>query len=178
MKYFVQIGAREVVVEIEGDAIRVDGELVSAVLEPLPGTPLRQLRLGDRTVVLEVVGGGRGAWELGHRGERWAAEVVDERTRHIRTLTGGERPRSGAGEVKAPMPGLVVRVLVEPGQRVEAGAGLAVLEAMKMENQIKAPTAGVVVAVRVAAGQAVEKGQVLVALGPVDEGQPGGGAAT
>jgi pyruvate carboxylase subunit B len=178
MKYFVQIGGREVVVELDGGAIRVDGEPVTAVLEPLPGTPLRQLRVGDRSVVLDVVDRGRGAWELGHRGERWDAEVIDERTRHIRSLTGGERPRSGAGEVKAPMPGLVVRVLVEPGQRVEAGAGLVVLEAMKMENQIKAPAAGMVVSVRVEAGQAVEKGQVLVALGPLEEGLPGGAPAT
>ena len=178
MKYFVQIAGREVVVELDGGAIRVDGELVSAILETLPGTPLRQLRLGDRTVVLEVVGAGRGAWELGHLGERWEAEVIDERTRHIRTLTGGERARSGAGEVKAPMPGLVVRVLVEPGDRVAAGAGLAVLEAMKMENQIKAPVAGVVLSVRVQTGQAVEKGQVLVALGPGPEDAPEGGSVT
>ena len=176
MKYLVQIGGREVVVELEGDAVRVDGELVSAVLEPLPGTPLRQLRLGDRTLVLEVVSGGRGTWEVGYRGERWDAEVIDERTRHIRSLTGGERARSGAGEVKAPMPGLVVRMLVEPGQRVEAGTGLAVLEAMKMENQIKASAAGVVLALRVEPGQAVEKGQVLVVLGPLGGAAPGAGA--
>jgi pyruvate carboxylase subunit B len=174
MKYFVQIAGREVVVELTGDAVRVDGVLVPAVLESLPGTPLRQLRLGDRAVVLEVVSGGRGTWELGHRGERWEAEVIDERTRHIRSLTGGDRVRSGAGEVKAPMPGLVVRLLVEPGQRVEAGAGLVVLEAMKMENQIKASAAGVVAALRVEAGQAVEKGQVLVVLGP--EGGAGSAA--
>jgi len=176
MKYFVQIAGREVVVELAGDAVRVDGELVSAVLEPLPGTPLRQLRLDDRTVVLEVVPGGRGVWELGHRGDRWEAEVVDERTRHIRSLTGGERARSGAGEVRAPMPGLVVRVLVETGQRVEAGAGLAVLEAMKMENQIKAPATGVVAALRVGPGQAVEKGQVMVVLAPPEGGETGPGA--
>ena len=176
MKYFVQIAGREVVVEITGDAVRVDGEPVAAVLEPLPGTPLCQLHLGDRTVVLEVASGERGTWELGHRGERWEAEVVDERTRHIRSLTGGDRVRSGAGEVKAPMPGLVVRLLVEPGQRVEAGAGLVVLEAMKMENQIKASAAGVVVALRVEAGHAVEKGQVLVVLGPQGGEELGAGA--
>jgi pyruvate carboxylase subunit B len=60
------------------------------------------------------------------------------------------------------MPGLVVRVQVEPGVRVSAGDGLVVLEAMKMENELKAPAGGVVKRVRVAAGEAVEKGQVLV----------------
>jgi pyruvate carboxylase subunit B len=60
------------------------------------------------------------------------------------------------------MPGLVVKVLAEPGQEVAAGAGLVVLEAMKMENELKAPAAVKVLAVLAQPGQAVEKGQVLV----------------
>jgi pyruvate carboxylase subunit B len=60
------------------------------------------------------------------------------------------------------MPGLVLRVHVAPGQQVAVGAGLIVLEAMKMENELKAAAAGVVKVVRVQAGEAVEKGQVLV----------------
>lgn len=164
MKYFVQVGGQEVEVQVNPEGILVDGEPVSALLEPLPGTPLRQLRIGDRTLVFSVASGARGEWELGYRGERWEASVIDERTRHIRSLTGEGRQRAGAGEVKAPMPGLVLKLLVAPGQQVKAGEGLAVLEAMKMENQIKAHAAGVVEAVRVVAGTAVEKGQVLVVL--------------
>jgi pyruvate carboxylase subunit B len=60
------------------------------------------------------------------------------------------------------MPGLVVRVQVEAGQNVAAGAGVVVLEAMKMENELRATVAGTVRTVRVRAGEAVEKGQVLV----------------
>jgi biotin carboxyl carrier protein len=60
------------------------------------------------------------------------------------------------------MPGLVVRILVEAGQEVEVGAGLVVLEAMKMENELRATAAGTVGAVRAQPGEAVEKGQVLV----------------
>lgn len=177
MKYFVQVAGTEVEVSVEPDGVRVHGELVSAVLEPLPGTPLSQLRMRGRTMVFSMASPSRGAWELGYRGERWEAQVVDERTRHIRSLTGEGRQRVGAGEVKAPMPGLVLRVLVEPGQRVDAGAGLAVLEAMKMENQIKAPVAGVVAEVRVEAGKAVEKGQVLVVLAASASPQDGDGVA-
>ena len=70
--------------------------------------------------------------------------MIDERTRHIRSLTGaGDRPR-GRAALKAPMPGLVVRVQVERGRRVAAGAGVVVLEAMKMENELKAAAAAVV----------------------------------
>jgi biotin carboxyl carrier protein len=62
------------------------------------------------------------------------------------------------------MPGLVTKVLVSGGERVVAGTGLVVLEAMKMENQLTAPGKGVVRRVAVQAGQTVEKGQVLVEL--------------
>jgi pyruvate carboxylase subunit B len=66
------------------------------------------------------------------------------------------------------MPGLVVRVEVEPGQAVVAGQGIVVLEAMKMENELRASAAATVAAVRVAPGATVEKGEVLVEylLGP------------
>jgi biotin carboxyl carrier protein len=60
------------------------------------------------------------------------------------------------------MPGLVVRLEVEPGQTLAPGAGVLVLEAMKMENEIRSPGGGRVKAVLVHPGQVVEKGQVLV----------------
>jgi pyruvate carboxylase subunit B len=68
--------------------------------------------------------------------------------------------------IKAPMPGLVVRVQVAVGQAVTAGVGLVVVEAMKMENELKAPRAGTVAQVHVQAGDKVEKGQPLVSLQP------------
>jgi acetyl/propionyl-CoA carboxylase alpha subunit len=71
------------------------------------------------------------------------------------------RPRSGDGRVKAPIPGLVTRVLVEPGATVETGQALLILEAMKMENEIRAPFDGVVTSIPVTAGQTVARNQVL-----------------
>ena len=71
---------------------------------------------------------------------------------------------SAEREVRAPMPGLVLRVLAQPGDAVEAGQGLVVLEAMKMENELKAPTGGTVVAVHAEAGAAVGKNALLVEL--------------
>jgi len=62
------------------------------------------------------------------------------------------------------MPGLVVRIEVAVGQRVDAGAGLVVVEAMKMENELRASRAAVVETVHVTVGQAVEKGTPLVTL--------------
>ena len=65
-------------------------------------------------------------------------------------------------EVKAPMPGLVLRALVEEGAAVKKGDSLLVLEAMKMENVIKSPVDAVVAKIPVKQGQAVEKNQVLI----------------
>jgi pyruvate carboxylase subunit B len=162
VKYFVAIGGRTVEVEVDGDRVTVGGRVLTAALSRVPGTPLRQLLSEGRSVALAVDPAGRGRWALTRRGERWEVEVVDERTRHIRALTGGGEGTRGPGALRAPMPGLVVRVLVEPGQSVGQGAGLVVLEAMKMENELKAAAAGTVRGVRVKAGEAVEKGQVMV----------------
>lgn len=69
-------------------------------------------------------------------------------------------------KMKSQMPGKVVRVLVEPGQSIEKGDGLIVLEAMKMENEIRAPQDGVIKSISVQPGQAVETGAELLRLGP------------
>ena len=164
MKYFVTIGGRTVEVEVDGDRVTVAGRTVTATLRQVPGSPLRQLLLDGRSIAVAVDPAGRGRWGLTRLGERWDAEVVDERTRYIRGLTGTGDGSRGPDALRAPMPGLVVRVLVEPGQSVAPGAGLVVLEAMKMENELKAPAAGKIRQVRISAGEAVEKGQVLVEL--------------
>jgi biotin carboxyl carrier protein len=65
------------------------------------------------------------------------------------------RPRSADARVKAPIPGMITRVLVAAGDRVEADQPLLVLEAMKMENEIRAPRSGVVGQINVVAGQGV-----------------------
>jgi 3-methylcrotonyl-CoA carboxylase alpha subunit len=70
------------------------------------------------------------------------------------------------GEIHAPMPGLVVEVLVEEGSAVEAGQSVLVVEAMKMQNALTAPLAGQVSEVRVAPGAAVETGQLLLSIRP------------
>ena len=162
MKYIVIVAGREIEVEVDGDSVTVEGSTRTASLRAVPGTPTRQLLIEGHPTALTMRNAGRGLWSLEIGGDRWEVEVVDERTRYIRGLTAGAERRRGPVILRAPMPGLVLRVLVEPGQEVAAGAGLIVLEAMKMENELKAPAAGTVGAVRAQAGQAVEKGQVLV----------------
>jgi pyruvate carboxylase subunit B len=162
MKYVVKVDGREIEVTVDGDRVMVEGRTYRAGLGSIPGTPLRQLLIDDRPATFAMTALGRGRWEITEAGERIELEVLDERTHHIRGLTAGTGPGRMADVLKAPMPGLVVRVQVQPGDRVAPGAGLVVLEAMKMENELKAAAAGVIKEVRVAAGEAVEKGQVLV----------------
>jgi len=162
MKYAVLLDGQVIEVEVDGDRVTVAGETHHATLSTIPGTPLRQLLLNGRPATLSVESLGRGRWGLSPGGERWEVEVLDERARHIRSLTNGGNRRPRSAVLRAPMPGLVLRVQAEPGQAVGAGAGLVVLEAMKMENELKAAAAGVVKTVLVKPGQAVEKGQVLL----------------
>jgi biotin carboxyl carrier protein len=145
--------------------VRVGGDALEAHLAAVPGTPLYHLLLGGEswTVAAQPLEG-PGRWALGVVGERVEVAVVDERTQQIQRLTGTRGSAGAGGTVRAPMPGLVVRVAVTAGQRVEAGAGLVVVEAMKMENELRAPRAGVVETVHVAPGATVEKGTPLVTL--------------
>jgi biotin carboxyl carrier protein len=72
--------------------------------------------------------------------------------------------RRGGAAVKSPMPGKVVRLLVKSGDEIKTGQGVAVVEAMKMENELRAPRGGTVQEVRVREGQAVEAGETLVSI--------------
>ncbi len=65
-------------------------------------------------------------------------------------------------DMKAPMPGLILDILVTPGQEVKKGDQLLILEAMKMENVLKAPGDGTVASIEVVKGKSVEKGQILI----------------
>jgi len=162
MRYAVLLDGQVIEVEVDGDQVTVGREPHTATLGAIPGTPLRLLLLVGRPTTLPVESLGRGRWALAPGGERREVEVLDERALHIRSLTSNSDRQRPSPVLKAPMPGLVLRVQVTPGQQVAAGTGLVVLEAMKMENELKAAAPGVVKALRVAPGDAVEKGQVLI----------------
>ncbi len=163
MRYFVTIAGRTVEVELTAEGPRIDGRLVRAEMVAVPGTPVRHLLIDGRSYPLVArPGEGKGAWDILLDGRRFAADAVDERTRAIRAMTARSADAQGPRPVRAPMPGLVSRVQVEPGDAVQPGQGVVIIEAMKMENELKAEAAGVVSRILVAAGQAVEKGAVLV----------------
>jgi len=138
------------------DGVRVEGEFESA-----PGGVV--LRQDGRVLDIAVGPTGREVMAA-HRRARVIATVESERER------ARGRRRSGAGaaeqELRAPMPGRIVKLLVKDGDAVEAGQALMIMEAMKMENELRAEAAVVVESVEVAEGQNVEADAILMRFVP------------
>jgi biotin carboxyl carrier protein len=106
--------------------------------------------------------GSKNMFDVAIRGNNHLVTVIDPR--RLRTDEEADKHQHGSAEITAPMPGKVVRVLVEAGQEVEAGVGLVVVEAMKMQNEMKSPRAGVVVSINVSTGDTVEAGAMLAVI--------------
>lgn len=164
MKYQVTLGGRSHEVELGPEGVRVDGEPVEVDLSTVPGTPVRTLLLDGRSHRLVAHRRARGRWTLHVGGRRLEAEVVDERTRQIREMTGTGGAEAGPRTVTAPMPGLVLQVEVKEGDEVEMGQGLVIVEAMKMENELRAETPGTVASVEAREGRTVNRNDLLVAF--------------
>lgn len=84
--------------------------------------------------------------------------------KHLRGAGVAHTHDSGRAQVTAPMPGKVVRVLVEVGQQIEAGQGVVVVEAMKMQNELKSPKGGIIAELRAETGATVNAGDVLAVI--------------
>jgi biotin carboxyl carrier protein len=134
---------------IDGSEIEVDAVLVRP--------DVLSLRLGNQAceVKCERVGDDTHIW-VGS--QRFLAEVRDPRSLRNRTRPGEEH---GPKKLTAPMPGKVVRILLSQGTTVEAGAGVLVVEAMKMQNEVKSPKKGTLQKILVREGAAVNAGDVL-----------------
>jgi acetyl/propionyl-CoA carboxylase alpha subunit len=165
MKYVVRIAEEDYQVDLDGERVQIDGDDVAAHVVPIDGTPVRMVTLGDEVHrVIVRPGPTRGRYTLWLDGYRFEAEALDERTRAIRELSGAATGPTGPAPLVAPMPGLIVRVHVQVGDQVQAGQGLIVMEAMKMENELRIQAVGRVRNVLVSPGSVVEKGALLIEL--------------
>jgi len=97
-------------------------------------------------------------------GKDFDIEIDDDRSRLIKSFRPAVAQKGGKTRVKAPMPGMVVRLEVQQGQEVKVGQGLVVLEAMKMENEIRSQADGIVDQLAVKPGEAVEKDALLLTI--------------
>lgn len=165
MKYLVRIGGEDHTVLLDGEGVHIDGEDVAAHVEQIDGTPVRMVTVGSEVHRVVVrPGASRGLYTIWLDGYRFDVEALDERTRAIRDLSGKSAGPTGPAPLKAPMPGLIVRVHVQVGDAVQPGQALVVMEAMKMENELRATAGGTVKSILAEAGTAVEKGALLIEL--------------
>ncbi len=169
VRYHVTVGDVTLQVEIDGEEVRVDGDPVSANGPERAGPNVYSFLVDGASHAVLAERGCSVVWELQLRGQRHRVEVVDERTKVMRDMSPAGPDLDGPVPVRAPMPGLVVKVKVEEGDLVEAGSGLLVVEAMKMENSLTAPVGGRVGTIHVIAGQTVEKDEILMEMVPPDE---------
>jgi len=179
--YAVDIAGQSTIVTVTPDGVIVDGAASPASpasLVAVRDSPLQLLRLGDAVYeLIAVPAEGRGAYAISLRGVRMEVEALDERSRAVRSLRAASAVPSGPESIRAPMPGLVTRILVSAGDTVSPGTRLVVMEAMKMENELRAKGAARVRRIAVEPGTAVEKGTLLVELEAAEAGGTASAAA-
>jgi biotin carboxyl carrier protein len=168
MKLAIELGGKQHIVELvragerlrcnlDGKALEADAvELTPGLYSILMGGESLEVRVEPRSKAgvcgLRVVVGSR----------EFSADVRD--ARQWRRRRGAAAEAEGRQQVLAPMPGKIIRVLVKAGDSVEMKQGLAVVEAMKMQNEIRSPKSGVVERIMVTEGQTVNTGEVLAII--------------
>ena len=163
MRYEVNIGGKSYQLELGRDAsrwsCRLDGlEIEVDAIAVQPGVLSLRVDHESYEVKCEPTADDIQVW-IG--GQCYAAEVRDPRSLRGRARTADHH---GPRKLTAPMPGKIVRVLAREGSEVDAGAGVVVVEAMKMQNEIKSPKKGTVQKILVNEGTAVNAGDVLAII--------------
>lgn len=108
------------------------------------------------------VSASKNTFDVSVHGRNYSVTIVDPK--RLRSGQNSDRHHHGVAEILAPMPGKVVRVQTETGATVEKGAGVVVVEAMKMQNEMKSPRDGIVVSIKVKPGDTVNAGDVLAVI--------------
>jgi biotin carboxyl carrier protein len=148
---------------LDGSSAEINGEK----WELVPQGNNRALLVGPKnTLSIDVVSVNREerSVTIQYKGRKHQFQVSEPLDELLKSMGLDNAMQTKIAELKAPMPGLVLDILVSPGQAVHKGDKLLVLEAMKMENAIKAPADATISAVRCEKGQAVDKNQVLLSF--------------
>jgi biotin carboxyl carrier protein len=161
MKYTVVVAGERVDLEIDlNDAgqivAQVDGRAYSLEAKTVePG--VYWFNWDNRSVELSVTPAGE-AYTVSVDGLRYPAEILDARAALRKAAQQGH---DGVVELRAPMPGKIVKILLQPGTEVSANEGVLVMEAMKMQNEVKSPKSGIVKRIAVQENAAVNAGELL-----------------
>jgi len=164
MKYITTIDGKEFLVEIIDDThISLDGKVVEVDFESVESQPVFSLIVDGKSYEAYVYQGEEDL-EILVKGKLYHSRVEDERERRLKAASGSAVIQSGPYHLKAPMPGLIVSIVVEEKQEVKKGDVLLILESMKMQNELKSPRDGVIGRIRVNAGDSVEQRQKLMSV--------------
>lgn len=164
MKYVTTIDNQQFEIEVVDERhIRIGNRLLEVDFESVSGQPVFSLILNGKSFE-SFVYQSEDDWDVLLRGRQYQVKVEDEREKRLKAAAGGGAAEGGEFHLKAPMPGLVVAVLLEEGQTVKKGQVMLILESMKMQNELKAPRDGITGRVRVKAGESVEQRQTLLSL--------------
>jgi biotin carboxyl carrier protein len=167
VKYIATVDSRDFTIDVDqAHEVVVDGATLPVNLKAIDGQ-LYSLLLGNRSHEV-FVERSQGIYYVLIAGDRYAVDVEDAHLKHVKVVGSQAHETHGTTVVLAPMPGLVMRVLVTPGEAVLEGQGVVILEAMKMENEIRAPRTGVVQTVHVVGGKAVNQGDALLVVGDAE----------
>ena len=170
MKYIAQVDGITFEIEITADGrITLDGAPVEADLLQVDPLGLYSLLMNHQSYELVVEEQQRG-YRVTLGAETFDVQVADERQLRVESARADVSAGDGDLPITAPIPGLVVKILVEEGQAVEINTPLVILEAMKMENEIRAPRAGVVRDIAISIGESVEGNATLMVLGQPQSG--------
>ncbi|MDE0140482.1 MAG: biotin/lipoyl-binding protein [Caldilineaceae bacterium SB0670_bin_27] len=164
MKYFASVGDHTFEIEINEDEVLVDGEAITVDLRQSGVTQLYSLLLDGASFEM-LVEETPHSHDVTLRGEQFRVRIEDERTRRLNAARQGPALPQGDLAVRAPIPGMIVKILVQDGDEIIEDQPLMILEAMKMENEIRAVRSGVVRKVEVTAGESVEQDAVLIVIG-------------
>ena len=162
MKYIVTIEGVSYEIEIgPHKRVTLNGQPIQVDLQTVDGQQWSLLTNNKSFEALVEQNGALTQVLMG--GNLYSAHVADERQQLLDTVV-GFAPEEGPIAIKAPMPGVIIDVPVQPGQAVGDGDVVIILESMKMENELRAPRAGTVLTVKVSPGESVEQRQVMIVL--------------
>jgi len=156
----------EIEVDKEG-RVHLGDQVFNADLKRIGNLDLYSLLLDNKSYEVHVQETERNGYRVmisGQGYEGYEVQVLDERAYRASQISGALAGGASDSAVKAPIPGLVVKVLVHEGEEVKSGQTLVILEAMKMENELRAPRPGVIATIKAKPGNSVNQGDVLVTL--------------
>jgi len=164
MKYITTLDGKEYLIEVVDEHhVSVNGRAQEVDFESVSGQPVYSLIIDGKSYESYVYETEEG-WQVLTRGRQYNLTIEDEREKRLRAAAGGGVAESGEFHLKAPMPGLVVAIPVNEGDKVEKGQVILILESMKMQNELKSPKAGTVGRIRVKQGEKVEQRQALMSV--------------